>query len=52
MGKSLFVDIAKLPNIAKSAISDCAAIMKDFQNRYLALKNVKEISEKYVFLNF
>jgi hypothetical protein len=43
----------------KSAILDCATILKDFQKRsstkseyYLALQNVEEFIEKSVFLNF
>jgi hypothetical protein len=60
--KNLFSLIyAKLLKIKsqKSAILDCAAILKNFQKHqqnvsttFLALQNVKEIFKTYVFLNF
>jgi hypothetical protein len=54
----IFANFLKIKS-QKSAILDCAAILKDFQKRastkclyYLALQNVEEIFEKKKFFEF
>jgi hypothetical protein len=52
MEKSLFTDFGSFLKMKsqKSAILVCAAILKDFQKKYLVLQNVEEFSKNLYFL--